>query len=219
MGMLTMDVGRELTRAGVWDRTAVDAQQINAVFGQLTSEQTEAFARVGLDASRIRYRRSLAMRYLGQFHEILVDVPDRELDDADRAAVETDFHSEYEGLYGYSLPWRAVEILECHLRGSVQEERPEAPPAGPAQQPLEAARSGERECRIGGAVRAVPVYRRELLGDGHSFEGPALVDSATTTILVPDGFSARVDGAGNLVLAQRAAASSPELSRAAEAAS
>jgi N-methylhydantoinase A len=214
MGMLTMDVGRELTRAGVWDRTAVGADEINAVFRQLAAEQTDAFERAGLDTSRLQYRRSLAMRYLGQFHEILVDVPDRDLSDGDRAAVETEFHRSYEELYGYSLPWRAVEILECHLRGSLQEERPELPAAGPVRGSLEDAQAGERRCRVGGELRAVPVYRRERLSEGHAFEGPALVDSDTTTVLVPDGFSARVDAAANVVLAQAVAPAPSEPARA-----
>jgi N-methylhydantoinase A len=206
MGMLTMDIGRELARAGVWTRTAVGAAEINAVFAALIAEQDEAFGRSGIDPAAVRYRRSLEMRYEGQFHEIDVELPDRDLDEGDRAAVDTSFHRRYEELYGYSLPWRAVEVLACHLRGSVpQAGPPRAEPSPGEPPPLASAGAGERSCRIGGVRREVPVFRRELLAAGHSFAGPALVDSAASTVVVPDGFDARVDGRGDLLLAQRGA--------------
>src|SRR5262249_36589202 len=156
------------------------------VFAQLADEQRAAFARIGIEADEIRYRRSLAMRYMGQFHEITIDLPDQDLDEVGRAALETRFHARYEELYGYSLPWRSVEILECHLRGGV--EQPEAggqPRASAGDEGLSAARKGERSCLLGGIRRDLPVYDRELLRTGHAFDGPALVDSSTSTVFVP----------------------------------
>jgi len=218
MGMLTMDIGRELTRAGVWDRTAVTAAEINAAFSELIDEQSEGFARIGVDPGEVSLRRSLAMRYLGQFHEIDIELPDSPLDEDSRAAVEGDFHRRYEELYGYSLPWRGVEILECHLRGSVPQARTAGRAGGePAGREVADALAGERSCLIGGSRRDVPVYRRELLEDGHAFAGPALVDSAASTVLVPDGFEARVDEAANLVLTLRGDDREPELAKAGEA--
>jgi N-methylhydantoinase A len=203
-GMLTMDMGRELARAGVWDRTEVSADQINEVFSQLVSEQADAFQRVGVNPDAVSYHRSLAMRYVGQFHEITIDVPDGDMDDAARGTLETDFHSRYEQLYGYSLSWRGVEILECHLRGSVPQEC--GGPTGDGEQEpgsLEDALAGARTCRIAGSSRDVPAYRREGLQAGHRFEGPALVDSPAGTVYVPAEFEARVERGGDLVLSLR----------------
>jgi N-methylhydantoinase A len=158
------------------------------------------------------------MRYLGQFHEIAIELEDRELDDAGRAAVEFGFHQRYEELYGYSLPWRTVEILECHLRGSVPQEAAAPQRADRAEEPrpLAEALDGERNCRIAGARRQVPAYRRELLEDGHSFPGPALVDSPASTVFVPEAFQARVDAVGDLVLTQVAPERARELAEAGE---
>jgi N-methylhydantoinase A len=200
MGMLTMDIGRELTRAGIWDRMAVTAEQINAVFAELRDEQVAAFRSAGVDEDRVTYRRSLAMRYLGQFHELLVDMPDRDLDDASRAAVDTDFHRLHEELYGYSLPWRGVEVLECHLRGSARQESTVAAADATVAESAAPSRSGVRECRIRGERHTVPTYRRDELAAGHWFDGPALIDSPASTVLVPPDFTVRVDSAGNLVL-------------------
>ncbi len=201
MGMLTMEVGRELTRAGVWDRLSVSADQINAVFAQLRDEQRAAFGRIGIEPEQIRYQRSLAMRYMGQFHEITIEIPEGDLDQTARAALETSFHNRYEELYGYSLPARQVEILECHLRGGVpQPHSGEAASSSAAERGLPAAQKGARSCRIDGERRDVPVFARELLGTGHSFGGPALIDSSTSTVFVPEAFSAAVGADGSLWL-------------------
>ena len=218
MGMLTMDVGRELTRAGVWDRTAVAAGQVNELFSELVAEQAAAFERTGIDPAAVQYRRSVAMRYVGQFHELTVDVGESALDEAGRAALETDFHGRHEELYGYSLPWRPIEILECHLRGSVSQSAAAASaPQGSAERGLEEALSGKRECRIDGASQSVPAYSRELLEHGHFFPGPALVDSAASTVYVPEAFDARVEGAGDLILTLRSAQADREPALTAEA--
>jgi N-methylhydantoinase A len=220
MGMLTMDVGRELTRAGVWDRTAVTADQINEVFSKLVDEQSAAFGRTGIDPGEVSYRRSVAMRYVGQFHELTIDIPDRSVDESGRAELETDFHRRHEDLYGYSLPWRAIEILECHLRGSVpQTAAPTAPRAAQEARGLDEALAGSRECRIQGERRTVPAYRRDLLEHGHFFSGPALVDSPASTVYVPEAFDARVEGQGDLILTLRSAQPERELAHAGEATS
>jgi N-methylhydantoinase A len=220
MGMLTMEIGRELTRAGVWDRLSVTADQINAVFTQLEEEQRAAFRRIGIDAHQIRYRRSLAMRYMGQFHEITIDLREDDLDEAARAALETRFHARYEELYGYSLPWRGVEILECHLRGGVEQPATGGqPPASTQKGSLSAARKDDRGCLINGERREVPVFARELLGAGQTFDGPALVDSSTSTVYVPEAFNAEVDAAGGLILTQSATdVSSPAAAQSSEVA-
>src|SRR5262249_31495029 len=171
MGMLTMEIGRELTRAGVWDRISVTAEQINEVFAQLADEQRAAFARIGIGPDGIGFGGALAMGYMGEFHEITIELPDQDLDEAARAALETRFHARYEELYGYSLPWRSVEVLECHLRGGV--EQPQSTVRSTAADgagELSATRKGERSCLIGGARRDLPVYDRAPLGVGPSFE-------------------------------------------------
>jgi len=91
------------------------------------------------------------------------------------------------------------------------------PPTGSGRD-LREALSGSRECRLGGERRTVPTYGRELLEHGHSFPGPALVDSAASTVYVPEAFDARVEGRGDLILTLRSARPERELAHATEAA-
>jgi N-methylhydantoinase A len=140
------------------------------------------------------------------------------LGEGDLPALLGAFHDRHEELYGYSLRWRAVEILECHLRGSVKQVPGyELAPDRRPPTTLHDACVGERTCFIGQSHRALPVYRRDLLRAGHEFSGPALIDSQTSTILVPETFDARVDAMQNIILSLRAARGESALARAGEA--
>ena len=50
-----------------------------------------------------------------------------------------------------------------------------------------------------------PVFDGGLLAPGNALSGPAVVETAVTTILVPAGFDVGIDAAGTAVLTDRAA--------------
>jgi N-methylhydantoinase A len=200
--MLIMEIGQELTKVGAWSRTEVPTEELETTFQEMITAEQETFRLMGVDLAEVSFARSISARYQGQFHDVAIDV----LSGEDRVALLERFHHRYEEIYGYSLPWRAVEILECHVRGSVAQ----APAAGVTQtgtpRALEEARVGERRCCLRGTKVDVPVYRRELLQSGHSFAGPTLIDSRTSTIFVPEAFDASVDADCNVILRLRDAA-------------
>ncbi len=217
-GMLTMDIGQELAKVGVWDRAAVTEENLNDTFGEMIAAQSETFRGMGIDPSDVRFIRSVSMRYRGQFHEVVIDLPGGDLGTGDMPGLAAAFHDRHEDLYGYSLRWRVVEILECHLRGSIKQAPGyEVPPDRSPLTPLADARVGERTCFVGRSHRALPVYRRDLLRPGHEFSGPALIDSRTSTALVPETFDAHVDAMRNIVLSLRAARPASAMARAGEA--
>jgi N-methylhydantoinase A len=48
--------------------------------------------------------------------------------------------------------------------------------------------------------REVPLYERATLGAGDRFEGPAIVMQLDATTVVPEGWRARMDASGALLL-------------------
>ena len=57
-----------------------------------------------------------------------------------------------------------------------------------------------RKARFGGVTLDCPVYQRDRLDVGVSFEGPAIVDQLDATTVVPPGQSARVDEFKNILI-------------------
>ncbi len=63
---------------------------------------------------------------------------------------------------------------------------------------------GTRRAWDAGAFVDAAIYQRELLGEGDTFEGPAIVEQYDTTTWVPRGWRATVDVTANLLLEKRA---------------
>ena len=57
-----------------------------------------------------------------------------------------------------------------------------------------------RDVRFPGGRHETPILRRESLGPGNALEGPAIIEQLDTTTVLPPGFRAAVDDAGNLVI-------------------
>ena len=65
---------------------------------------------------------------------------------------------------------------------------------------MPAARLTERAVLFDAVPTATAVYARDRLPSGAALEGPALIEEAGTTTVVPPGFRAGVDAHANLIL-------------------
>jgi N-methylhydantoinase A len=72
---------------------------------------------------------------------------------------------------------------------------PMSPPAR-RESASAAAPSGERRLVLDGMARAVPVFGFEALAAEQAIRGPAIIESATTTVLLRPGDAARMDAQG-----------------------
>ncbi|HKO07056.1 MAG TPA: hydantoinase/oxoprolinase family protein, partial [Alphaproteobacteria bacterium] len=70
---------------------------------------------------------------------------------------------------------------------------------------LASALSGERAVAFAGSFRTTPVYDRARLAGSVAIPGPAVVEDAGASTLVPPDFAATLDPFGNLVLERRRA--------------
>jgi N-methylhydantoinase A len=202
-GMLIMDLGQELARSEAWlGGEGVSEARLKRAFEEMIETQQLTFARAGVDTSAAKFVRSVEMRYEGQYHAVEVQLPDRKIDASTLEALLSAFHDRYRALYGYSMPGRAVELMQLHVRGSIPSAVRKVPvtaPASAAPDPGEA-RRGSRSCVTASGPVDFPVYDRDLLRPATRFHGPALIDSTTTTVLVPEGFAAEVDQYLNIVV-------------------
>jgi N-methylhydantoinase A/oxoprolinase/acetone carboxylase beta subunit len=73
-------------------------------------------------------------------------------------------------------------------------------PRAPKDGSVPAARLAERAVLFDAVPIATAVYARDRLPSGVRLEGPALIEEAGTTTVVPHGFRASVDAHANLIL-------------------
>ena len=192
-GMLRTDLRFEVTRS-VSDPAGVpEDAALRALFDV---QEFQARARMAeWFEGEITATRAADMRYGDQVFE--VSVP---LDGLDWAApgiaarVRDAFHARHRALFTYDLP--ADEVVMVNARVAALGRLTGAAgtlPARPATAP------GSRRIFLD-TWHDVPVHSFGALADGAALTGPAIVESATTTILLLPGDAARMDGRGWLMV-------------------
>jgi N-methylhydantoinase A len=196
-GMLATDIRYELTRSHIGDASAMQADALRKVFQSMEKEGRARLAAT-FDGP-VEAHASADMRYGEQIFEI--NVPLDGIDWKSRslvADIAERFHRRHEELYTYAL--RGQDVVLVNARQAVIGKLPSPPrepeiAAGRAPEPV-------RRQRVHlGSWREVPVYKFEALARDAGLEGPALVESDTTTVLLQAGDTARVTAHGWLDIA------------------
>jgi N-methylhydantoinase A len=189
-GLLTVDVRSEYVRTHV--TRDPDPAALTGVYAELERQAGEALDRQGF--AEHRYLRSADLRYYGQAFEVRVPVG---AIDADEVAGR--FHDEHERLYGYCHRGDPVEWVNLRVSGVGPIERPEPPVRPPGDRDPARARTGTRQVYFDEWAH-VHVYARERLEPGDLLTGPAVIEEFGSTLPLHPGFTARMDGHGNLVV-------------------
>jgi N-methylhydantoinase A len=184
-----------------------EADRVAAVVGGLEERAREELARDGF-AEATRIERTVDARYLGQIHELMTPVPDGPVDADLLARLRTAFDELHRERYSYDLPDVPVEYLHWRVAGiGVMPPAPRDDYADLATPTRPASASRTRRAwfaELGGWVDAA-VHDSGDLARGDGVEGPAIVESTTTTVLVPPGCTAIADGHEGLILRTPAA--------------
>jgi N-methylhydantoinase A len=191
-GMLATDLRYEVVRTHIGDVKTMGEVALRRVFGQM-----EAEGRKRLRASfkgPVRVQRAVDMRYGEQIFEIGVSLDGLDLGAPDlmKEVVER-FHRRHEELYTYSV--RDQEVVLVNARVAVVGELPELP-REPAVTARTAAAPRTRRRVYLGDWREVPVFDLGAVAPGQRLEGPAVVEAATTTVLLRAGERAVVTPLG-----------------------
>ncbi len=208
VGFLRAPAAYQVVRSLPLRLSGFDPDRVNAVFAALEGE-AQVVVRAAAPGATLEQTRVAHMRYVGQGHEIVAELPVRPLGASDRAVLQAAFDDAYRRLYGRLIPGLDVEVLSfgLSLASAARPVRPvEAEPA-----PLTPAPAGRRQLLdpAAGEALEVPVYRRADLVPGAALAGPAIIAEDDTTILVPAACRARVDGRGHVWLEREPAEETP----------
>ena len=202
LGLLVTDLKHEFSRTRIMEEGEEDLDEINRVFADMEAEGRAALQREGLDDDSISFVRQVEMRYAGQSHELTVDFPSGEATAGTLAGLRERFHTEHDRSYGHGYPDEPTELVNFRLSalGSIRKPRMREIPAQSG--PVGEARKGSRQVYFdaSGGFVATPIYDRGLLGAGHRFDGPAIVEEMDSTTLVLPGYAVAVDRFGNLLV-------------------
>jgi N-methylhydantoinase A len=197
-GMLASDLRAEVARTHLGDASRLDAAALRKVYADLESEGQRRLIEASF-AGRVRVERSADMRYGEQIFEVSVRLDQVDWDASDLLEqLAAAFHRRHEELYTYALPDQ--EAVLVNARVAVIGELPDPPqePGLPHRAP--APPRDQRRVYLDG-WQDIPILDFDALAPGQQIEGAAIVESATTTVLLRPGDLARTTELGWLDIA------------------
>ena len=198
-GMLATDLKYDYSRSHPAALFGIDLGYVRSLITGMESDGVEKLLAQGVTESNIEVVATADMRYLDQIYEVNVAIPDWS-QNAQQLVDQwaSNFHQRYQELYSYNQSEQEIRLVT--LRVSVVGRLPKLDPP-PLEyvngaQPKE---KGRRRIYFGGWVEA-PVYEITDLSPGNKVNGPAVLESKFTTVLVEPGDSATVDPYGGIEL-------------------
>jgi N-methylhydantoinase A len=199
-GMLMSDLRRDYFVTRLTTMTAENAPRVDALLSEMTQTALDQFAREGIELERVRFVRFGNLRYENQEHSVEVPLPDGPVDEAALAGIADTFHGVYEREYTYRLD-APIEFVGAHVVAIAEVGKLSPAPLPVSGRPGADALKGRR--RVDYATEGVheaDIYAGERLEPGMSFDGPAIVETSGSTIVVHPGNEVSVDDYGNVII-------------------
>lgn len=182
-----------------------DVNVINGVLAELTAKGRAELAEDGIPPARQRFRYSIDMRHRGQINEVEVELERGELQAPDLEDLRARFVRRYEQLYGRgaSLPGARLECVTFRVRASAESRKPRIPTAATLTARIAPdARTGIRDIYWAEWKKQspTPIYDGYRLQPGNRLEGPCVIETTTTSIVVHPGQQVSMDALGNFAI-------------------
>ncbi|PWU20354.1 MAG: hypothetical protein C5B48_12610 [Candidatus Rokuibacteriota bacterium] len=182
----------------------IDLGAVNRCLEELNAAGQARMGEEGVPPTAVDVVYSADMRYAGQAYELEVPIAVPLTRERVRDGREC-FHAAHERVYGYARFQQPVEFVNFRAVHRHPLPRPVVRPALRAAGTLSDARIDERRVYFasGGWVRTA-IYDRARLPVGGRVPGPAIVEQADTTTVIPPGHRAVADDSGNLRIRRQA---------------
>ncbi|MEQ1616254.1 MAG: hydantoinase/oxoprolinase family protein [Hyphomicrobiaceae bacterium] len=198
LGGLIADVKCDFIKTVYLDLGAAGVPTIRSAFSLLEAD-AERWLREEQGyqgTSRLVY--SADMRYRGQSYEIETPVTAEDVAAGRCEAIAEAFHAAHEAIYEHADRRAPVQIINLRLVIIGNSPKPEFKPrphVGGAAKPHRLI-----DVYLDGKQTRTPLYMRDGLKPGQTFEGPAVIAQPDTTTCVPAGFTGSIDAYGHIIL-------------------
>jgi len=197
-GFLTAPVSFEAARTNITPLAHSDAVELRALFEAMEAETAEVIRAAAPEAD-ITYTRAADICYIGQGSSLRIDMPDG----LDPAAIRTAFLNAYEARFGAAYDDMETQIVTYRVTASAAgESEALSLPFPETSEPLDGAVKGQRAAFCPHRREMIPhtVYAMDRLPPDATFQGPAIVEEDSSTLIVDAESDVLVDGRGWLTV-------------------
>jgi N-methylhydantoinase A len=186
LGCLLVDIRHDLTRMCLFPAEQASTPRIEGLFAELEAEARNRLADDGVVAEAMRLRRTIDMRYAGQWRQLSIEMPRGQ-------GVETaltHFHAEHERAFAFRDEARPVEVYAARVVAEGVVPKPHSIGSKAAVEPIKLPNPVTRRpvyFSERSAYLETPVYKRDVLIAGALVVGPAVVEQLDSTVILSPG--------------------------------
>lgn len=200
LGQMLADLRRDAVAVWGGKLSALRLGDLKARAGAMREQAERQLRGDGIEPARQRHEFTLDIRYVGQ--SFTLPIPWHP-GPADWTPVREAFETRHRETFGYAAADNDIEVVNIRVVSLGLVDKPELKfnSEGAGDALLERRRvwfSGWVEC---------PVYQRDAMRAGDAFQGPAIIEEAGGTSVIPPGWSAQVHEGGSLICAASAGGS------------
>jgi N-methylhydantoinase A len=196
LGCLLVDIRHDFSEMHLVPADETEPNEIESRFVTLEVRARDRLRAEGIAEEDVLLLRSLDMRYLGQWRSLEISV-DGKVESLENLTAR--FHDEHERQHAYKREDTPVEIYQLKVTAIGTIPKPQLPreEIGVYEpQPKE-----HREAIFGNEGKVgTGVYGRDDLHPGARIEGPAIIEQLDSTVVIPPGEEAEVDGWSNIII-------------------
>ena len=176
-------------------RAQAQGEELAAIGGMITQawraleeRVADQFAKSGYRADEVRFVHAVRMQYWGQLNDIEIDSPHRELESADQVQdLIARFEEQYGRLYATSArsPELGYLVTQAIVRGAVDVEKPRLPQRDVTTGSPHVKHTRPVHWGAAFGFAETDVYEMADVHNGHTIEGPAVIEAPSTTFAIP----------------------------------
>ena len=206
LGFLQAPVSYEVIRSYYQRLDDLDYHGINQLLHSMRKEATDV-VEPGAQGQQTREIRTAFMRYIGQGHEVSVEIPvkleEAELDSQSSGRLTIAFETEYTRLYGRTIPSLEIEILTWSLLVSTKGSDGRAIKMSAKSYAPDTTEFRKLMDAESGEFNDAAVYDRSSFAPGAKIEGPAIITESDTATVITRRFEGQVTDGGYMIFERK----------------
>ena len=201
LGFLLAPIAYEVVRSRQQDLSNLDTALVNVLYTDMHNEASNVIS-LATD-SDLQESRQAYMRYVGQGHEIAIQLPCDTVNESHGQIYRDAFEAVYKKLYGHIIAGVEVEVLSWTLTLAAPK-----PVIDSADWKVPQANTDSTNHQMlfePQTTKSIytPVYLRDQLEAGWQCIGPALITEDQTTTVVSAAYRATITPEGHILLTRR----------------
>ena len=202
-GMLMSDLRRDFILTKLTTMNSNSVETINKTFISMEEQALNNFKKENFNKSDIIFKRYGSFRYLGQDHSVEIPLENENYIYSNIEKIVADFHNQYEKEFTYRLDSQ-VDMIQFHLVAVAKIEKPELEKRNKTNIKIEETIKEKRLVDFDEmGEHESDIYDFDKLEPGMRFNGPAIVEDASTTIVIFPEQICSVDDYTNLHISMK----------------